>query len=121
MADDFIKDITPEEAVAKHEPGSMHCCTPTRWQQVAHKFDMVEHPWLANHLGEMTLDGQMRVTCIDTKGLTPEQVNYVLAAFYGDKDVGVMLVDEESPAAKAFYEAKQRADLKRAAKKRRQE
>jgi hypothetical protein len=122
--DDKIKDVTPEEAVAQHEDGAMHCCAPGRWQQIADRLDPTDHPFLKGKLGRMTYQGipDYGLACVDTRGLTKDQQNYVLHVFYGTPDptnpdgsdeVGVVMLDKDLPAVQAIYDAKDKADRRR--------
>ena len=119
-----VRDITPEEAVSQHEDGAMHCCAPGRWRQIEDRLTPNEFPWLQGHVGRLTLEGMpdYQMTCVDTKGLTKEQQNYVLQVFYGVPDpsnpdgsgeVGVMMMDKDLPITKAMYDAKDRAKRRR--------
>jgi hypothetical protein len=127
MTDDLpegVTDVTPEEAVADHEPGAMHCCTSTRWQQIADSLMPDDHPWLKGHVGRVTVPGipEFPLVCIDTAGLAPEEVNYVLHIFYGTPDptnpdgsgeIGVMEIEGTNVIAKSLHEAKKRDDRRR--------
>ena len=118
MTDD-IKDITPEEAVAQHEEGSLHCCTPNRWHEIESRFDLTMHPWLQGKIGMFSLNNEQdnfTLICIDTDGMDPEHVNIMLAKFYDTRDEdepGVMVLEAGSKAADTLYKAKERGQKKR--------